>query len=329
MGEATVVTEVDGAGGRRRLIGGGMGSLKIYRSILAVPANNLRMVEKALASEADAVFLDLEDAVAPDGKAAARGDVVCALKELDWRGRPGLYRANALDTAHFYRDLIEVVEESGDSLDAVMVPKVNRSEDLHAVSILLSQLELAMELEKGKIKLEAQIESAEGLANVDSIASATSRLEALHFGPGDFAASVSMPQTSIGVMDEWDEAYPGHRFHYAMQRIVVAARATGLRVLDGPVADYGDEEGLRRSCLIARSVGFDGKWCIHPAQIAIVNETFSPTARDVEWAKKVVAAYEEANATGSGSVSVDGHMVDAASIKLARNTLGKVPKKNS
>jgi citrate lyase beta subunit len=210
-----------------------------------------------------------------------------------------------------------------------MIPKVNRPEDLYAVSMLLSQLELAMELERGKIKLEAQIESAEGLANVDSIASATSRLEALHFGPGDFAASVSMPQTSIGVMDEWDETYPGHRFHYAMQHIVVAARATGLRVLDGPVADYSDEEGLRRSCLIARSLGFDGKWCIHPAQIAIVNETFSPTARDVEWAKKVVAAYKEANATGSGSVSVDGHMVDAASIKLARNTLGKVPKMDS
>jgi citrate lyase subunit beta/citryl-CoA lyase len=186
-----------------------------------------------------------------------------------------------------------------------------------------------MELQKGKIKLEAQIESAEGLTNVDSIASATSRLETLHFGPGDFAASVSMPQTSIGVMDEWDEAYPGHRFHYAMQSIVVAARAAGLRVLDGPVADYSDEEGLRRSCLIARSLGFDGKWCIHPAQIAVVNETFSPTDREVEWAREVVAAYEEANATGSGSVSVDGQMVDAASIKLARNTLGKVPKKDA
>jgi citrate lyase beta subunit len=271
------------------------------------------------------VFLDLEDAVAPEGKAAARGDVVSALKELDWHGRPGLYRANALDTSYFYRDLIEVVEEAGDSLDAIMVPKVNRPEDLHAVSMLLSQLEL----EKGKIKLEAQIESAEGLTNVDSIASATSRLEALHFGPGDFAASVSMPQTSIGVMDEWDDVYPGHRFHYAMQRIVVAARAAGVRVLDGPVAEYSDEEGLRRSCMIARSLGFDGKWCIHPAQIAVVNETFSPTDREVEWAKKVVAAYEEANATGSGSVSVDGHMVDAASIKLARNTLGKVPENDS
>ena len=303
--------------------------MKAVRSLLAVPATRRKMAEKALASAADAVFLDLEDAVVPDSKAAARGDVVSALKELDWQGRLRLYRANALDTPYFYRDLIEVVEQAGDSLDAVMIPKVNRPEDLHVASTLLSQLELAMDLDRGKIKLEAQIESAEGLTNVDSIASATGRLEALHFGPGDFAASVSMPQTSIGVMDEWDEEYPGHRFHYAMQRIVVAARAAGLRVLDGPVADYGDEEGLRRSCLIARSLGFDGKWCIHPAQIAVVNETFSPTVKEVDWAKKVVAAYEEANATGSGSVSVDGQMVDAASIKLARNTLGKVPKKDS
>jgi citrate lyase subunit beta/citryl-CoA lyase len=279
------------------------------------------MAEKALASDADAVFLDLEDAVAPDNKADAREDVVHALKELDWRDRPRLYRANALDTPYFYRDLIQVVEDAGNALDAVMVPKVNRPEDLHAVSILLSQLELAMDLEWGKIKLEAQIESAEGLTNADAIARATSRLEALHFGPGDFAASLRMPQISIGVMDEWDEAYPGHRFHYAMQGIVVAARAAGLRVLDGPVADYSDEEGLRRSCLIARSLGFDGKWCIHPAQIAVVNEVFSPTDREVEWAEKIVAAYEEANAAGSGSVSVDGQMVDAASIKMARNTL--------
>jgi len=303
--------------------------MKAVRSLLAVPATRRKMVEKALASEADAVFPDLEDAVAPDSKAAAREDVVSALEELDWQGRPTLFRANALDTPYFYRDLIEVVEEAGESLDAVMVPKVNRPEDLHAASILLSQLELAMELENGKIQLEAQIESAEGLANVDSIARATGRLTALHFGPGDVAASVSMPQTSIGVMDEWDEAYPGHRFHYAMQRIVVAARAAGLRVMDGPVADYGDEEGLRRSCQIARSLGFDGKWCIHPAQIGIVNEVFSPTEKEVEWAKRVVAAYEEANAAGSGSVSVDGQMVDAASIKLATNTLGKVPKKDT
>ena len=295
------------------------------RSLLAVPATRREMVEKALASDADAVFLDLEDAVAPDNKAGARADVIGALKELDWRGRPALFRANALDTAFFYRDLIEVVEESGHALDAVMIPKVNRPEDLHAVSTLLSGLELATDLEPGKTELEAQIESAEGLTNADAIARATPRLGAIHFGPGDFAASLHMPQTSIGVMDEWDESYPGHRFHYAMQRIVVAARAAGVRVLDGPVADYGDEEGLRRSCLTARSLGFDGKWCIHPAQIPVINEVFSPTDKEVEWAEKVVAAYEEANAAGSGSVSVDGQMVDAASIKMARNVLDKIP----
>ena len=299
------------------------------RSLLAVPATRRKMVEKALASDAEAVFLDLEDAVAPDSKAAARGDVVSALKEIEWRDRPTLFRANAMDTPYFYRDLIEVVEEAGDSLDAIIVPKVNRPEDLYAASILLSQLELAMDLQKDKIKLEAQIESAEGLTNVEAIAGSTPRLTALHFGPGDFAASLSMPLASIGVMDEWDEVYPGHRFHYAMQRIVVAARAAGLRVLDGPVADYGDEDGLRKSCLVARSLGFDGKWCIHPAQIAVVNTVFSPTEKEVDWAKKVVAAYEEANVAGSGSVSVGGQMVDAASIRLARNMLGEVPKKDS
>jgi len=279
------------------------------------------MVEKALASEADAVFLDLEDAVAPEDKASARGDVIRALQELDWRGRPTLFRANALDTPYFYRDLIGVFEAAGDSLDAVMIPKVNRPEDLHAVSVLLEGLELATGLDVGKTRLQAQIESAEGLVNADTIARATDRLEALHFGPGDFAATLRMPLTSIGVMDEWDEAYPGHRFHYAMQRIVVAARAAGVRVLDGPVADYGDEEGLRGSCRRARSLGFDGKWCIHPAQIPVVNGAFSPTEKEVEWARKVVAAYEEANAAGSGSVSVDGQMVDAASIRMAQNSL--------
>ena len=302
--------------------------MRTARSLLAVPATRRKMVEKALASEADAVFLDLEDAVAPDSKAAARRHIISAIEELDWRARPTLFRANALDTPYFYRDLIGVVEGAGNSLGAVMIPKVSRPEDLHVVSTLLSGMELATDLKKGKIKIEAQIESAEGLVNAGEISRATDRLTALHFGPGDFAASINMPLTSIGVMDEWDEEYPGHRFHYAMQRIVVAARAAGLRVLDGPVADYGDEEGLRRSCLIARSLGFDGKWCIHPAQIEIVNEVFSPTEKEVEWAKKVVAAYDDANAAGSGSVSLNGQMVDAASIKMARNTLGKAPKKD-
>ena len=295
--------------------------MKASRSLLVVPASNLEMAGKALASAADSVLLDLEDAVAPDEKADARKQVVHALKELDWRTRPTLYRANALDTPYFYRDVIEVVEEAGGGLDSVLIPKVQRPEDLHVAAALLSQIELAVGLEPGKVKIEAQIESAEGLVNVDAIARATERLEALHFGPGDFAASLRMPYRSIGVMDEWDEVYPGHRFHYAMQRIVVAARAAGLRGVDGPVADYRNEEGLRESSLVARSLGFDGKWCIHPAQIETVNEVFSPTEKEIEWARKVVAAYEEANAAGTGAISVEGQMIDAASIKMAQNTL--------
>lgn len=291
------------------------------RSLLAVPASNRRMVEKALTSEADAVFLDLEDAVAPGRKAEARGDVVRAVEELDWRGRPTLFRVNALDTRWSYRDVIEVAEGAGGGLDAILVPKVNRPEDLYAVAVLLGGIELETGLEPGKIKLEAQIESAAGLTNVDAIAHATNRLQALHFGPGDFAASLGMPQTSIGTRDEWDEAYPGHRFSYVMQRIVVAARAAGLRAVDGPVADHRDEEGLREACRVARSLGFDGKWCIHPAQVSVVNEVFSPTEREIEWAEKVVGAYEEADVAGSGAISVEGQMVDAASIRMARNTL--------
>lgn len=299
--------------------------MRAPRSVLAVPASNLGMAEKALASQADAVFLDLEDAVAPDEKAEARGKIVQALQELDWEDRPTLYRSNALDTPYFYRDVIEVVEEAGDRLDSILIPKVQRPEDLHVAATLLYQTELSAGLEPGKIKIEGQIESARGLVSVDGIASATGRLMALHFGPGDFAASVRMPQTSIGVMDEWDEVYPGHRFHYAMQRIVVAARAADLRAVDGPVADYRDEDGLRKSCLLARSLGFDGKWCIHPAQIETVNEVFQPTEEETEWAKKVLKAYEEASAAGRGAITLDGQMIDAASIRMAWNTLDQAP----
>ncbi len=291
------------------------------RSLLSVPASDLSMIEKALATDADVVMIDLEDAVAPNEKVGARRNVIQSLKEFDRGEKVVLYRVNALDTAYFYRDLIEVVEEAGRTLDAVIIPKVNRPEDLYVVNTLLSQIESAVGLGDGKVEIEAQIESASGLANVDEIANATDRLEALHFGPGDYAASMRMPQTSIGTMDEWDHSYPGHRFHYVMHRIVVAARAAGIRALDGPVADYRDEESLREGCVIARSLGFDGKWCIHPAQVGAVNEMFSPTSEEIEWAEKTVEAYEEANAAENGSISVEGQMIDAASIRVAQRIL--------
>lgn len=295
--------------------------MRVSRSVLAVPASKWKMIERGPSSRADLVFLDLEDATAPNEKGAARENVIRAIRELDWQDRPAFYRTNSLDTPYWYRDIIEVVEEAGEGLGLILVPKVERPEDLHTLDTLLASVEKNAGLEPGKIKLEAQIETARGLTNIDAIANSTNRLEALVFGPGDYAASVRLPQTSIGTMDEWDEAYPGHRFHYVMHRIVIAARANDLRAIDGPVADYRDEEGLRKSCLVARSLGFDGKWCIHPGQVETVNEVFSPTEKELEWARKVVSAYEEANAAGSGSISVDGQMVDAASIKMARNTL--------
>ncbi len=295
--------------------------MRSYRSVLAVPASRWKMIEKASSSGADRFFLDLEDAVAPNEKTAARENVVRAIGGLDWRGRPTFYRINALNTPHFYKDVIEVVEGVGESLDVVLVPKVEHPEDLAALDILLTSVELNAGLQPGKVKLEAQIETATGLVNIDALARATPRLEALVFGPGDYAASVHMPQISIGTTDEWDEAYRGHRFHYVMHRILVAARAAGLRAIDGPVADYRDKEGLRKSCLLARALGYDGKWCIHPSQIEAVNEIFSPTEKEIEWARRVRDAYEEANAAGSGAISVDGQMIDAASIKMAQNTL--------
>jgi citrate lyase beta subunit len=295
--------------------------VRLSRSVLAVPASKWKMIERGPSSGADLFFLDLEDATAPSEKAAARENVVQALKELDWQGRPAFYRMNSLDTPYFYRDIIDVVEEVGERLDLILVPKVERPEDLCTLDTLLRSVEMSAGIMPGKVKLEAQIETALGLANTDTIARATDRLEALVFGPGDYAASIRMPQTSIGTMDEWDEAYPGHRMSYVMQRIVVAARVGGVRAVDGPVADYRDEEGLRKSCLVARSLGFDGKWCIHPGQVEIVNEVFSPTEKEIEWARKVVDAYEEANIAGSGSISVDGQMVDAASIRMAQSTL--------
>lgn len=293
-----------------------------WRSELAVPGSNRRMIEKAAGSGADVVFLDLEDAVAPGEKAAARSTVASGLREVDWRGLRVAVRVNALDTPFFYRDLIDVVEAAGAAISLIVVPKVNRPEDIYVVETLLSQLEASLGL--SRIGIEAQIETAEGLINCERIAAASDRVEALTFGPGDFAASAGMPAAQIGMPDVWDERYPGHRWHYAMSRIVVAARAAGVRAIDGPFADFRDPEGLRRSCQMARALGFDGKWCIHPAQIAVVNEVFTPSEAEIAWARRVMTEYEAASQRGAGAVAIDGKMIDGASIRMAKRTLAAV-----
>lgn len=294
--------------------------MRIERSVLAVPGSNWSMIQKGLASEADVAILDLEDAVAPDAKAEARGTVTRALQELDWQGKPRTFRMNALDTPFWYRDLVEIVEAAGDRLDLIVVPKVNRPEDVYAIDTLLTGIEAARGFGRA-IGLEVQIETAEGLVNCERIATASRRIEAIIYGPGDYSASVRMPMESIGAMDQWDDVYPGHRYQYVMHRILVAGRAAGIRIIDGPFANFRDADGHRQSCLMGRSMGYDGKWCIHPAQIEVTNEIFSPTERDLAWAQRVLAAYEEANARGLGAVSVDNKMIDGANIRMAQVTI--------
>lgn len=299
-----------------------MTSGRAERSVLATPGSNPRMIAKALASDADVVMIDLEDAVAPEVKSASRAHVADALRDGDWRGRPRTYRINALDTPWFVHDLVEVIEAARGMVDTIVVPKVGRREDVLTVATILSALEAGVG-RREPIGLETQIESAAGLANCEAIATASPRVAALVFGPGDYAASVGMPLTAIGMPDRRDADYPGHRWDYPRQRMLVAARAAGVRAIDGPFADFRDFDGFRASCQIARALGYDGKWCIHPDQVSLANEVFIPDDAEIAWAHEVVAAHAEAERHGRGSFALHGQMADAATIRMARATLAR------
>ena len=298
-----------------------MSQVHATRSVLATPGSNPRMIEKALASEADVVMIDLEDAVAPAEKAAARETVAEALREGDWRGRPRTFRINALDTPWFARDLITVHDLAAGKIDLIVLPKASGVADVHTVSTVLASLEDPNRADP--IKLDVQIESAAGLVHCEAIAASSPRIASLVFGPGDFAASLGMPLAAIGMPDTWDAAYPGHRWDYALQRILVAARAAGVLALDGPYADFRDLEGFRRSCLVARALGYDGKWCIHPAQVPVANEVFSATPAEIAWAEEVLTANAAAAVEGRGSFALHGQMVDAATLRMAAATLAR------
>jgi len=293
---------------------------RLTRSQLYVPASKPAMIQKAAASAADAVCIDLEDSVTLAEKASSRANVIHALKEIDFGRRVRMFRINALDTPFAYRDLVEVVEAAGDRLDAVMIPKAGSARDIEFVDMLLTQIEAHIRLTR-QIGLEAQIETASGFLHAAEIAGASPRLEALIFGAGDYAASMRMPSSAIGEADEHDEIYPGHRWHAVMHTIVAAARVNGLRCLDGPYAGYTDEAGLARACQIALAMGFDGKQCIHPAQLAAVNATFTPSLEEVTKAGAVLKAYEAAAAAGQGAATHDGRMIDAANLRMARTIL--------
>jgi citrate lyase subunit beta/citryl-CoA lyase len=280
-----------------------------------VPGSSERFLAKAPQLEADQVFLDLEDSVAPDEKERARGQVIEALRDLDFGEKTVVFRVNGTDTPFYYRDLIDVVEAAGDKLDAVMLPKVRTPGDVEMTDKLLTQIELAKGLRVGRIGIEAQIEDAVGLIACESIATASPRMETLIFGPGDYSAAIGIPITTIGGAPEH---YPGDHLNYLYSRLVVAARAAGIQCIDGPYAAFKDEDGLRARARLARALGLDGKWTIHPSQIAVVNEIFTPSREEWGRAEAMLAAYQEATGTqGLGAAMFDGEMIDEANRKMA------------
>jgi citrate lyase subunit beta/citryl-CoA lyase len=290
---------------------------RLRRSQLSVPGSSEKMIAKAAASDADHVFLDLEDAVAPSAKPGARKTIVEALNTLDWGKKTRCVRINDVTTPWCFEDVIEVVQGAGRNLDTIMLTKAMRAADVQFVELLLNQMEAKLKLER-PIGIEVLIEEAAGLQNVEAIAASSPRLEALIFGMGDYSASQQMNLRNWG-----SDGYPGDIFHYPRFRIAMAARAAGLDPVDGPFGNFRNEEGYRREARWAHMLGFVGKWAIHPAQIAPALEIFSPSAEEVTRARELAAAYDKALAEGVGSVNVNGIMVDAASIRIVMNTVRK------
>ena len=302
---------------------------RLNRSELAVPASQPQFFEKAAKSAADIVFLDLEDAVAPDDKENARRNAIAAFNEIDWGRKVVSVRVNGLDTHYMYRDVVDVVEQAGHRLDLIMIPKVGTSADIYALDMLVTQIETAKGYKK-RIGFELIIETALGMQNIHGIAAASKRNESLHFGVADYAASTRARTTNIGGANPdyavLTDPLPGtgeravhwgDMWHYGLSRLVVAARASGLRPLDGPYGNFQDPEGFKAAARRAAALGCEGKWAIHPAQVALANEVFTPSAAEVERARRILAAMAQAQREGRGAVALDGRMIDSASIRQA------------
>jgi citrate lyase subunit beta/citryl-CoA lyase len=292
---------------------------RLQRSELAVPGSQPAMFRKAFESDADFVFLDLEDAVAPADKVQARTNVIATLLELDWRqsGKTISVRVNGIDTHYMYRDVVDVVEQAGHRLDTILVPKVGVPGDLYLVDALLTQIEAATNIPH-RIGIEALIETALGMANVEAIAQSTRRLESLHFGVADYAASCRARTVNIGGLNP---DYPGDQWHAALSRMVVACRAYGLRPIDGPFGDFNDPDGYLLAARRAAALGIEGKWAIHPKQIALANDVFTPRPEEITRAQRILAALDEAAKEGKGAAQLDGRLIDAASARMAQNVV--------
>ncbi|MBF0145392.1 MAG: CoA ester lyase [Magnetococcales bacterium] len=316
---------------------------RLNRSTLAVPGSKPRFIEKAVTSSADVIFFDLEDSVPPDNKEQARKDVIAAINDLDFGGKSLSVRINGLDTHYMYRDVVDLVEQAGHKLDLILVPKVGCAADIYAVDMLLTQIERAKGIKK-KIGIEMLIETPLGMQNIDAIAAASPRNESILFGSADYAAATGMQITMIGgpnpdyhVLGDADAQGVRHRYwldmwHYPHARIVAAARANGLRPVDGPFADIKDPDGWMASAKRAKTLGFEGKMVIHPSQVDMANELFKPSAKEVEQARRILEAMVNAEKQGAGAVSLDGKMIDIASIRQAEAVVQKAElaaKKNS
>ena len=308
---------------------------RLHRSELAVPGSNPRMLEKAPTAGADIVFLDLEDAVAPDDKEQARSNIIHALKTYDWSSCAVSIRMNGLDTHYAYRDLVDIVEACGDQLDTILIPKVGCAADVYFVATMLTQIEASKGFKP--INIHVLIETAMGMANVEEIAKACpERMEAMVFGVADYAASVRARTTQIGganpdygMLTDPDATgersyHWGDQWHYAISRMAAACRAYGLRPIDGPFGDFSDPEGYKVAARRAAALGCEGKWAIHPSQVALANAVFTPTEQEVDRARRILIEMEKAAKEGKGAVSLDGRLIDAASIRMAENVVKQI-----
>jgi citrate lyase beta subunit len=294
-------------------------SPRLHRSELAVPGSNPTFIDKAADSDADVVFLDLEDAVAPPEKEQARKNIIQALHDIDWaeRGKTVSVRINGLDTPYMYRDVVDVVEQAGSRLHTILVPKVGVAADLYCVEAMVNQIEQAKEIST-PIGTEALIETALGMANVETIAASGGRLEALHFGVADYAASLRARTVNIGGLNP---NYPGDQWHAALTRMIVACRAYGLRAIDGPFGDFSDSDGYLDAARRAAALGAEGKWAIHPSQVELANTVFTPPEEEVTRARRIIEELRRAESEGRGAASVDGKMIDAASERMAQTVI--------
>ncbi|MBW0017830.1 MAG: CoA ester lyase [Mycobacterium sp.] len=291
----------------------------LRRSELAVPASNDNMFEKGVTCGADLVFLDLEDAVPPAFKEESRAKAITALNDIDWGRTVRAIRINGLDTRWCHDDVIDVVSKAGANLDTIIIPKARRARDVWWVDVLLTQLEAKLGLRK-QIRLEVLIEEVEGLANAEEIAAASARLDALIFGVGDFSLSQgARVDTNFVPLGE----YPGEFWNYARNKVIVAARISGIDAIDAPYPDYRDLAGYQRDARRASLLGYTGKWAIHPDQVPVANEVYAPTADEIARAEANLAAYREAETKGRGAVGVNGVLVDAAHVKQAEQVLAR------